>query len=242
MIKQNGIYYMFGSYLTGWNFNDNVYLTATSLSGPWSNYQSFAPSGAHTYDSQTSYVLQTPKGVMYMGDRWHSENFIKCTYVTLPLSISGTNVSMNNNYQHWLPSTFASGPTLKTTAWTSGTLSNGAKSVACSQCSGSNAAGYIGGPSDGAITFSGLYSSSAVKKTVQLTYENGDGAQRFAKVTVNGGTPQTIAFVPTGGGDYQQVSTLNVALSQGSSNVIKIEGLGDGSYGPDISLLSIPEF
>lgn len=37
MIKKNGVYFMFGSKLTGWDPNDNVYSTATKISGPVSD-------------------------------------------------------------------------------------------------------------------------------------------------------------------------------------------------------------
>ena len=45
MVKVNGMYYVFGSHLTGWSLNDNVYATATSLSGPWSAFRNFAAPG-----------------------------------------------------------------------------------------------------------------------------------------------------------------------------------------------------
>lgn len=35
LVKRGGRYYMFGSHLTGWNANDNVYSTSTSLTGGW---------------------------------------------------------------------------------------------------------------------------------------------------------------------------------------------------------------
>ncbi|CCO30579.1 hypothetical protein BN14_04609 [Rhizoctonia solani AG-1 IB] len=34
-----GVYFMFASQLTGWNTNDNMYSTSTSLSGPWSSWK-----------------------------------------------------------------------------------------------------------------------------------------------------------------------------------------------------------
>ncbi len=43
MVKIDGTYYLFASHLTGWAANDDVYATATSLSGPWSSFKTFAP-------------------------------------------------------------------------------------------------------------------------------------------------------------------------------------------------------
>jgi hypothetical protein len=65
MIYLNGQYYAFGSHLTGWSPNDNVYTTATSLYGPWTSWTTFAEIGSNTYDSQTNYVLSYDGNVMY---------------------------------------------------------------------------------------------------------------------------------------------------------------------------------
>jgi hypothetical protein len=46
--------------------NDNQYCTATSLSGPWSAWTDFAPSGTNTYKSQTNYVLGVGNTVVYV--------------------------------------------------------------------------------------------------------------------------------------------------------------------------------
>jgi hypothetical protein len=70
MIYQNGRYYAFGSHLTGWRPNDNIYSTASSLFGPWSSWATFAPTGTNTYDSQTNFILQYNGKVIYMGDRY----------------------------------------------------------------------------------------------------------------------------------------------------------------------------
>jgi hypothetical protein len=69
MIYLNDRYFAFGSHLTGWSPNDNVYSTATSLHGPWTAWATFAKVGSDTYDSQTNYVLDYNGRVIYMGDR-----------------------------------------------------------------------------------------------------------------------------------------------------------------------------
>jgi hypothetical protein len=98
MFKLNGRYYLLGSHLTGWATNDNEYTTATSLSGPWSGWSTFAPAGSHTFNSQTTFVLQITGSqgttFMYMGDRWNANNLGSSQYIWLPLQVSGTHVSM----------------------------------------------------------------------------------------------------------------------------------------------------
>ena len=99
MVEVGGRYYLFGSHLTGWSTNDNQYTTATSLSGPWSSWHSFAPSGTNTCNSQTANIItvQGSSGTTYVyaGDRWNTSNLGASPLVWLPLTISGTAVSMS---------------------------------------------------------------------------------------------------------------------------------------------------
>jgi hypothetical protein len=99
MAKVNGRYFLFASHLTGWNTNDNVYSTATSLSGPWSGFVNFAPAGSNTYTSQTSFVLPVTGSAgtnyVYLGDRWNSGNLNASLPVWLPLTITGSVAAMS---------------------------------------------------------------------------------------------------------------------------------------------------
>lgn len=92
MVKVNGRYFLFASHLTGWSTNDNVYATATSLSGPWSGFTTFAPAGSRTFDSQTSSVVPVSGSsgttYLYIGDRWNPSDLNSSTPVWLPLTIS----------------------------------------------------------------------------------------------------------------------------------------------------------
>jgi hypothetical protein len=102
IIKKAGVYFMFGSKLTGWDPNDNVYSTATKLSGPWSAWKTFADSGSKTYTSQTNFILPFGDNAVYMGDRWISSNLMRSTYVWLPLQLSGTTATMKDSV-NWVP-------------------------------------------------------------------------------------------------------------------------------------------
>jgi hypothetical protein len=98
MLKIGGTYYLFGSHLTGWNTNDNQYTTATSITGTWSSWRSFAPSGTNTCNSQTTSILpvsgSSATSYLFLGDRWNGNNLPDSRYVWEPLTISGTSVSM----------------------------------------------------------------------------------------------------------------------------------------------------
>lgn len=244
MVKKNGYYFLFASHLSGWNPNDNQYVYATNLAGPWSSWTSFATSGSTTYDSQTNFILPVSSSLtMYLGDRWLSSNLMASTYVWLPLTFSGTKVTMAN-YVNWIPNVASGG------AWTAGpsendpegesaTLSNGAKVVSCSACSGGSAAGYIGGSTGGTVTFSNVTSSASTTTTIRVKFENGDSAQRFANVSCNG-VEQSIAFLPTSSGQGAPGSSVvNCKLTSGSSNTVVITQT-DGAYGPDVDRIMVP--
>ncbi len=176
-----------------------------------------------------------------MGDRWVSSNLMRSTYVWLPLTISGTSVTMAN-YVNWVPNiaagTWAAGPSENWPEAEAATLSNGAVVISCTRCSGSEAVGYIGGSSFGSVTFNSITSSVATRSTIRIKYANGDSSQRFADVTVNG-VAQTVAFLPTDSGQTAGSSTLHSNLVAGSGNVITIT-TSNGGYGPDVDRLMVP--
>jgi hypothetical protein len=95
--KIGGTYFLFGSHLTGWSTNDNQYSTASSMTGPWSSWKSFAPSGTNTCNSQTAFILpvvgSSTTTYVLLADRWNSGNLADSRYIWLPLTISGTTVS-----------------------------------------------------------------------------------------------------------------------------------------------------
>ncbi|WP_020119044.1 RICIN domain-containing protein [Streptomyces canus] len=146
MLKINGMYYVFGSHLTGWSLNDNIYATATSLSGPWSAFRNFAAPGTHTYGSQTANVItvQGTSGTTYLyaGDRWDTSDLGASKLIWLPLTIRGTTVNLGQ-YPTWSLDTAAG-------TWSAGsglpsegahTLKNGNSSLLVDVSSGSTANG-----------------------------------------------------------------------------------------------------
>jgi hypothetical protein len=240
VIKKNGVYFMFASQLTGWNPNDNYYATATSLSGPWSSWKKFADSGSNTYASQTTFILPVGNNFIYMGDRWVSDNLMRSTYVWLPLTISGTTATLKNSV-NWIlnpgTGTSSAGTSENQYEGEAATLSNNARTIDCSGCSGGKAAGYIGGSSKGTVVFSNVQSDATTRTSIRVKHLNGDKSQRVADVTVNGKT-QRLSFLPHGGGDPGS-SVLNVDLKQGA-NEIRFVGVNNG-YAADIDRLMVPK-
>ncbi|PQE22970.1 Glycosyl hydrolase family 43 protein [Rutstroemia sp. NJR-2017a BBW] len=242
--KSGNTYFMFASHLSGWSPNDNVYCTATSLSGPWSAWSTFATSGTNTYSSQTAAVVNINGIVMYMGDRWQSSNLMTSTYVWLPLTISGTTATMANRV-NWIinaaAGTWSTAPSETTPEAEASTnaLASGAKIISCSGCSGSDSVGYIGGPSPGGtLTFNGISSSAATTTTLRIHHTNGDSTQRYANVIVNG-VSNIVSFLPTTNDNTPGTSLLTTPLKSGTSNVIVFQSYNSG-WAPNIDRIMVP--
>ncbi|MFY9712184.1 MAG: family 43 glycosylhydrolase [Microbacterium sp.] len=88
LVRHEGLYYLFGSDLTGWSTNDNMYATAPSLEGPWSPWRPFAPERSATFDSQVSVVVPVGTGHLYIGDRWQKDALDTSPAVWLPISLA----------------------------------------------------------------------------------------------------------------------------------------------------------
>ncbi len=106
MFKSNGVYFWLSSNLTSWERNDNYYLTAKSLEGPWTNKGVFAPKGTLTWNSQCTFVLPitTAKDTlfMYMGDRWSfPKQGSAATYVWQPITVKGDSMLIPDFTESW---------------------------------------------------------------------------------------------------------------------------------------------
>ena len=100
--------------------------------------------------------------------------------------------------------------------------------ISCSDCSGGEVVGYIGGPSGGTLTFNGATSDAATTTTLRIRYANADSTPRYATVTVNG-VSHIVAFIPTGSDNTIFDSVLTTPLNEGSN---KIEfSAYDGGWG-----------
>ncbi len=106
MFKSKGVYFWLSSNLTSWERNDNYYLTATSLEGPWTHRGLFAPGGTLTWNSQCSFVLPVTNGIdsmfVYTGDRWSfPKQGSAGTYVWQPITVDGHSMSIPEFQESW---------------------------------------------------------------------------------------------------------------------------------------------
>lgn len=94
VVTSGGRYYLFGSDLTGWSMNDNVWTSAPALDGPWDDWRLLAPLGTNTFESQVSVVAPVGDGFVYIGDRWTPDALAESPAVWLPLHIEGGRVRL----------------------------------------------------------------------------------------------------------------------------------------------------
>jgi len=99
IVHYGDLYYAIGSALTSWNANPNMYATARSLSGPWSEFKNIAPPETNTYNSQSTMMIKVTgtKGttVIFMADQWKPKTQWDSRYLWMPLEIGDGNL--------WLP-------------------------------------------------------------------------------------------------------------------------------------------
>jgi hypothetical protein len=91
LVHYQGLYYVVGSWLTGWRANPNRYATAKSLEGPWSEFKEIAPESTNTYGSQSTLLLKVvgtkTTSVIFMGDIWKPRTLGVSRYLWMPLEI-----------------------------------------------------------------------------------------------------------------------------------------------------------
>ncbi len=229
IVKAGGRYYLLASHLTGWGTNDNVYASATSLSGPWTGFSDVAQPGTNTYNSQTANII-TVQGssattYIYAGDRWTTSNLGTSPLIWLPLTISGTTASISW-YNSWSldltagtwtsnGSEPADGSTHFLTSAGSGLVmdvsgastASGAKVIQWSNHGGPNQQWTVHSVSGNVFTLVNVNSGKCLEAPNQSTTQ---GVQ-LDQGTCNGSTSQRWSLNPAAGGgsSYTVVNVLN---------------------------------
>lgn len=98
LVKHDGLYYIIGSWMTGWNPNNNQYATAKSLAGPWSGFKDIAPPETKTYGSQSTMMVKVAgtrrTTVIFMADIWKPKTQWDSRYLWMPLEIGDGNLRL----------------------------------------------------------------------------------------------------------------------------------------------------
>jgi hypothetical protein len=91
IVHYHDLYYFVGSHLTGWDPNPNVYTTATSLAGPWSEFKDIAPESTNTFGSQSTMLVKVAgtktTSVIFLADMWKPGTQWDSRYLWMPLEI-----------------------------------------------------------------------------------------------------------------------------------------------------------
>jgi hypothetical protein len=100
IVHYGNLYYAVGSHMTGWRPNPDVYATAPSIAGPWTEFKDIAPPEANTYDAQSSMLVKVTGSkkstVIFMGDIWKPKDLWDSRYLWMPLD-------MDNGTMHLPP-------------------------------------------------------------------------------------------------------------------------------------------
>ncbi|WP_263375910.1 family 43 glycosylhydrolase [Granulicella aggregans] len=98
LVHYGGFYYVVGSHMTGWRPNPNVYATASTLAGPWTEFSNLAAQEVNNYDSQSAMLLKVAgsKGTMviFMGDLWRPHALWDSRYLWMPLEMGSRSMHL----------------------------------------------------------------------------------------------------------------------------------------------------
>jgi Glycosyl hydrolases family 43. len=91
VVHYGGLYYAIGSHMTGWRPNPDVFATARSLTGPWTEFKDIAPPEANTYDAQSTMLIKVvgskKSTVIFMGDIWKPKELWDSRYLWMPMDV-----------------------------------------------------------------------------------------------------------------------------------------------------------
>jgi hypothetical protein len=106
LVHYGGLYYVVGSHMTGWKPNPNVYATASTLAGPWTEFKNLAPPEANNYESQSTMLLKVAGSkkttVLFMGDIWKPRDLWDSRYLWMPLEIDGSAMRLQPPQPWWI--------------------------------------------------------------------------------------------------------------------------------------------
>lgn len=111
------------------------------------------------------------------------------------------------------------------------TLTGSAIVLDCPTCSGGQKVGYVGN-NDGTLQFNLVGGIATGNYTMTVRYLNGDQADRYAYLSVNGGPGRSVTFPSTG--SFQTVGSIQITVTLNTGcNTLKFYGPIRGSWGPD---------
>lgn len=103
LVYHDGYYFMITSDLTSWDFNQAKYFRAQNLFGPWEDMGDpcVGDDDHLTFHSQGTYIFKVEgkeDQYIFMAERHNVENFLKCSYIWLPIEF-GADHTLQLSYQ-----------------------------------------------------------------------------------------------------------------------------------------------
>ena len=243
------LYYVFGSLLTGWAHNNNVYTTTPSLIEPkWSPWRMFAEPKTDTFGSQVSFVLPVQgseaTSYVYVGDRWTSRHLWDSTPVILPMRLAG-GVAALEWHDAWSidlgKGTWRARTPIQTFEAESGALAGGAAVVRDVE---SSAGALVSLPTDGAAVTFTVRVKATGPQTIEIAYRNDDPIVRFgresnrhATVSANAGPAVRLSF-PVTHDRLNPVAKATATLTLTADAPDTITLTADG-VGPDVDTVAL---
>lgn len=189
VFKIDGVYYLLFSRQDGWTPTDNFYMTANSMSGPWSENTLLAPQNTYAYLTQNAYDVvingSDDTTYLYYGDHWSGNQLASSTYAFMPAIHEDSTLSLHNTGAWTLD--------LETGAWAdlpydsvaaAGSTTANETLVACEDgCAGGRAANMT---SDSTFSFKWSGGGGAKILGIQYVYNGPKNSFRHIQVEVNG--------------------------------------------------------
>jgi len=226
VFKIDGTFYLLYSRQDGWTPTDNMYMSASSMSGPWSAPALLSPAGTYAYLTQNAYDI-TITGCesttyLYYGDHWDASFLGSSTYAFYPVIYNGTGLSLHSTDGWTLDATSGTWSDLPyTTVTAAASTTANTTLVPCDDgCAGGLAANMTS-----AQTFSFTWNGAAGQKVLSLQYVFVGPKNAFQHVgaTVDGVAIEGSALIETTRNTtISQASPLPATLAEGSEVVLTL--------------------
>ena len=227
IFKIDGIFYLLYSRQDGWTPTDNYYMTATNMSGPWSEPVLLAPEGSYAYLTQNAYDITIAGSeettYLYLGDHWSGSQLASSTYSFYPVVFNGSGLSLHNTAGWTFDSATGVWSDLDFVQITAvDSTTDKSLLIACDDgCSGGSTTNLT----TSGQTFSFKWSGSASDKVLSIvyTYNGAKNAFRHVAVSVNGVAADGNALLETTRGTtYAQEAPFPVTLSEGDEVALSL--------------------
>ena len=241
VFKIADVFYLIFSRQDGWTPTDNFYMTAPSMSGPWSDATLLAPEGSYAYLTQNAYdiVIQGSESeevtYLYYGDHWSGSQLGSSTYSFHPVVTSDSSSTTTTLSLH---KTGAWTLDLQTGAWSdlpfahttaAHSLTANETLVACED----GCAGGLGANMTSTSSFSFAWEGSAGKKVLGFEYVYDGPKNRFLQgaVAVNGVVAEGLVLLETTRGTaVAQEAPFAVGLGEGDEVSLELVDWDGGVF------------